>query len=464
MIVMKFGGTSSEDATAMSNVIRLVTSHLADQPVVVISAIARATNELEATARAAASGQESEALRILEGLFNRHNTIINDLIVTPHRAKELKLVLAGHLEELRKLVRGAAILRELTPRTMDAICAHGERLSSRLVAAGLEESNVKAVWLDAKDFMVTDDNFGRAQPLQDIVEERLEGLVRPLLESGHVPVTQGFIGVTQSGSYTTMGRESSDYSASIIGAAMKAEKVQIWTDVDGILTADPTMVKSTRKLNRISAEEAFELSYAGAKVLHPNTMLPLLQKQIPVQILNSKRKGTGTLVTVNPGQGDDGPIVKSIAHRTNVRIISVQPYKRTGQYLFWESVFRILTRFSIEAGVTATSEYSIAFTVDGRADLNSLIKELSHLGTVRTLEKKATICLVGKGIRKASGMAGKVFSTLSSINVYFVSCGASETSMTVVVDEDQLEEALNRLHEEFFMGRVGHEIFEARVY
>jgi aspartate kinase len=460
MIVMKFGGTSNQDAAAMRNVIRIVQAHLPMRPVVVISAIAKATNELEQTARNAAAGKEADAEKVLDGMFSRHDAIIENLLKDPQNKAELRQVLGQYRATLGHLIKGVAILGELTPRTMDAFCSFGERLSSRLISAGLREAGVKSVWVDVKEFMLTDDNFGRARPLTDKVRARLEEKVAPLVSEGNVVVTQGFIGVTESGAYTTMGRESSDYSASIIGAAMEAEKVQIWTDVDGILTADPRVVKETRKVRQMSFEEAFELSYFGAKVLHPNTMLPVIEKEIPVQIINSKNdKSLGTLIGV-VSTASAKPIVKSIAYKKGVTVVTVSPDKRLGQYLFWEGIFSILSQQGISSGMIATSEYSIAFTVDAKADLARLKQELSDHGRVTVLPGMASICLVGEGLRGSAGMADRVFHAISDMNVTMVSFGASGLNISIVINEDRIEDAVKRLHREFFELAVSSEVFD----
>jgi len=300
MIVMKFGGTSNEDAAAMRNVIRIVNAHLKFQPVVVISAIARATNELEQIARTASLGEEQQATELLESLIRRHLAIVRDLIADRARRQILEGVISGYRTGLSAQVSQLSTLRTPSARAMDTICSFGERLSSRIVASALEESGTRSSWVDVADFMLTDDNFGRARPVMDRVEQNLRTVMGPVIQGGSVPVTQGFIGINGKGEYTTMGRESSDYSATIIGALLPAKKVQIWTDVDGILTADPRMVATVRKVRRMSFEEALQLSLAGAKVLHPTTMVPVIEKGIPVQILNSKREqGSGTLVEMN---------------------------------------------------------------------------------------------------------------------------------------------------------------------
>jgi aspartate kinase len=463
MIVMKFGGTSNEDASAMRNVVRIVTAHRPEQPVVVISAIARATNELEQTARLAVEGREAEALELVTALFERHTRIIDNLLSDRSRSADLESILFRHLNEIKAIVKGIAILRELTPRTLDAVCSHGERLSSRIIAAALQEAGIASGWVDARDFMVTDETFGGAQPLMDIVAARLETVMRPLLAEGIVPVTQGFIGATLSGEYTTMGRESSDYSASIIGAAMNAGRVQIWTDVDGIMTADPRMVGRTHKVLRMSFEEAFELSYFGAKVLHPNTMLPLLEKSIPVQILNSKNaRGSGTWVDTNRQEGEEAIPLKSIAFRRGLTVLTMAPRKRLNQFHFWEGIYRVLNRHSVSAGATSTSEYSLAFALDSHLVTDSLIHELEEFGIPGVFPGCGSICVVGSGIRGRAGVAERVFRAVATMPVLMASYGASASNLIIVLEESSVPRALERLHAEFFDGAVDERFFDPR--
>jgi aspartate kinase len=451
MIVMKFGGTSNRDAAAMANVLRIITTHLAERPVVVVSAIADATNDLEESARTAASGDASRGEEILTRLHARHLAMVDALVSDKARAENLSRVFSGYLKELTTLLHGLAILRELTSRTMDAICSYGERFSSRIVAAGLQECGVDAIWVDAKDFMLTDGNFGKALPVMEAVRSNLARVIAPLVKQRQVPVTQGFIGVTSSGAYTTMGRESSDFSASIIGAAMDAERVQIWTDVDGILTADPRMVPGVRKVRHMSFDEAFELSYFGAKVLHPNTMLPLLEKNIPVEVRNSRREeGTGTLIDQPDPSEAVAPAVKSISFSADVTVVSLSPRKRTNQYLFWDGVFSVLSRSGIDVRTVTTSEYRIAFTIAGSYDSSAVIPRLEEFGPVTVFPEQASLCIVGSGLRGWKEFAGRVFGALAGVKTALIAYGASGLNMTVVVDRRDLEDALVRLHREFF--------------
>jgi len=285
----------------------------------------------------------------------------------------------------------------------------------------------------------------------EAVRSNLARVIAPLVKQRQVPVTQGFIGVTSSGAYTTMGRESSDFSASIIGAAMDAERVQIWTDVDGILTADPRMVPGVRKVRHMSFDEAFELSYFGAKVLHPNTMLPLLEKNIPVEVRNSRREeGTGTLIDQPDPSEAVAPAVKSISFSADVTVVSLSPRKRTNQYLFWDGVFSVLSRSGIDVRTVTTSEYRIAFTIAGSYDSSAVIPRLEEFGPVTVFPEQASLCIVGSGLRGWKEFAGRVFGALAGVKTALIAYGASGLNMTVVVDRRDLEDALVRLHREFF--------------
>lgn len=452
MIVMKFGGTSNQDAAAMRNVIRIVKKYEDQHPVVVISAIAQATNELERTARLGAQGRGEEAASVVTGLFERHYMIVDNLITSSDRRRRLEEEFHNYLTEIKAIVKGLTILRELTPRSMDAVCSYGERLCSQIIAVGLEENGVASAWVNARDFMITDDHFGQARPLVDEVSARVERTLRPLLDLGKTPVTQGFIGATREGVYTTMGRESSDYSASIIAASMGADRVQIWTDVDGILTADPRIVDKTRLIEHMSFGEAFELSFFGAKVLHPNTMLPALESDIPVQILNSKQEvRPGTLVDPDGEPGDSVPsVIKSITYKNDLAVVNVTPRMRLNQYLFWEGIYSVLARRGMNAAIASTSEFSIALAVEKRFLDDGFSDELEQLGSVQIFRGVGSICLVGKGMRGHAGIADRVFRSLPGMNIRMISYGASDMSMTFIVEEHQLHDAVKRLHREFF--------------
>jgi len=459
MIIMKFGGTSTQDAAAMANVVRIVKSRLGERPFVVISAIAQATNMLEKTGHLAAEGNRGEARTVLLKLFDRHYKIIDELIKDKNRHRELRGIISSSLNELEELIKGVAILRELTPRAMDAFCTYGEILSSRIVTSALEESGVKSAWLDTKEFMITDDNFTRAAPAMDLIGKSLTALTEPILRHEKVPVTQGFIGVTQSGCRTTMGRESSDYSASIIGSVLNASDIQIWTDVDGVLTADPAVVAAPRKIKVLSFEEAYELSYFGAKVLHPGTMLPALKKNIPIHIYNSRRPElSGTLVTKAADPG--GTLVKSIAYKRNAVVLNVIPRKRFSPYLLWEHVYSVLTKHDIVALMTATSEHSCSVVIEANVHLASLVQEIAEMGAVTVFEGKGIVSIVGSNIRNASGLLDRIFRPISDLGITMISFGASNSSLNLVLDDAVLPQAVRSIHAEFFESNFDNANFE----
>lgn len=460
MIVMKFGGTSTQDAAAMANVAAIVKARLSLKPIVVISAIAEVTNQLERAGRLAAEGKESEARDILLLLLNRHNAIVDALMRDRQNHLELGKSFSSALSELESLIKGIAILRELTPRTLDRVYSFGERLSSLIFSYVLRESGIDAVWVDTKDFMVTDDNYNRAMPLMEIVEQRLRRLAIPLLDQDKVIVTQGFIGVTEGGDRTTMGRESSDYSAAVIGAALDARDVQIWTDVDGVLTADPTIVRNPRKVKVLSFEEAFELSFFGAKVLHPNTMLPALEKNISIHVYNSRRPElSGTLIASNLLNSDS--VVKSIAYKKKISIVTVAPRKRLSPFIFWEYIHSVLTKYGVTPNMAAISEYNIAIAVDSQNHLPSIVHELSQIGTVGLIEGKGIVSVVGSNIRDKQGVVNAVFSAIADSSVTMISFGASASNLSFAVNEEQIPAIVQRLHTAFFEASADRETFES---
>jgi len=459
MIVMKFGGTSTQDADAIANVVRIVGERRSSQPVVVISAIAQATNVLEQAGRLASEGRPGEGREGLLKLFDRHYAIVDTLIKNPQRRRDLRAILATSLAELEELVNGVAILRELTPRTLDTLYSYGELLSSRMVAAALQESGIAAVWLDTKEFMLTDETFNRAAPVWPIVEERLNALAKPLLAQGAVPVTQGFIGVTASGRRTTMGRESSDYSAAIVGTTLRADDIQIWTDVDGVLTADPRVVRFPRKIKHLSFEEAYELSYFGAKVLHPKTMLPAFEKNIPIHIFNSRRPHlSGTRVSAQASTGET--IVKSVAYKRGVVLFTVAPRKRLNQYMLWEHIYSILTRHDAAASMTVTSEHSSAFVLDEKNPVTAIAQELAEIGGVTVNEGKGIVCVVGSNLTRTPRLTERVFRSIADISVAMVSFGASPSNLSFVIDDASVPDAVRRIHAEFFEPAPNEELFE----
>ncbi|MDE3057406.1 MAG: lysine-sensitive aspartokinase 3 [Bacteroidota bacterium] len=460
MIVMKFGGTSVEDAKAIRNITEIVRKEIPNNPVVVVSACAGITNQLLLTAALASEGKKDDALQHVAAIEGRHKKIVKDLFDTD-TAKFLYKHIMQFAEELAALVNGVSILGELTPRSLDAFASYGERMSSFIVHHYFESQKLRSFLVDARSFMITDDQYTKALPQFDLVERHLREIVQPKIANNYVVTTQGFIASTQSGITTTIGRGGSDYSAAIIGALLDADDIQIWTDVDGILTGDPTVVKDAKKIKVMSFNEAAELAYFGARVLHPETILPAVKKNIPVHVLNSKNpSSTGTLIVSKP-KVDKNCIVKSIAYKEGITLINIVSTRMFMAYGFLENVFDVFHKYKTVVHTVATSEVSISVTVDNVKFLPQIVKELRAFATVTTSERKAIVCVVGENLKNSPGIAAQVLNAISDINVNMISQGASEINLSFVVDEEFVDAVVQRLHKEFFSNTSAlTEIFE----
>ncbi|MCK4535259.1 MAG: aspartate kinase, partial [Syntrophobacterales bacterium] len=304
-------------------------------------------------------------------------------------------------------------------------------------------------WLDARDFIITDERFTRAKPLDDLTCRSIQEKVRPLVVSGHVPVIQGFIGSTRSGDTTTLGFEGSDFTAALVGAALDVSNIQIWKDVNGIMTADPRIFAGARTVRDISFKEALELTFSGAKVLHPGTIEPARRKNIPVNIYNSRQPDAGgTTITAQAKRGTN--LVKSIAYNMPVCIMNIVSNSHADPAGFLRSVFDIFDREGIVPCAVTTAGTGIAMAVSASEDMEHAIEELTRFGTVNIAGEKATISLVGENIRTTRDFAPVVFRNLEDVDIYMVAQGASPISLTFVVDKSDIPSVIARLHEAFF--------------
>jgi aspartate kinase len=347
-------------------------------------------------------------------------------------------------------VRGIGILGELTPRSLDLVATYGELMSSLLLTHHLHVRGTDAEWVNAQSFMITDHTFTKAVPQLPIVEQRLCEVIMPLVARKSVPVTQGFIGATSGGVPTTIGRGGSDYSAALIGALLGAAEIQIWTDVDGILTADPTLVEGARKIRVMSFAEASELAYFGARVLHPDTILPAIERNIPVRVLNSRRPdGTGTLIVAR-SQANANCIVKSVAYKENVTLISIVSSRMFLAHGFLEEVFDVFHKYRTVVHTVATSDVSVSATINDTSNLSAIAEDLSKFSTVAIANQKAIVCVVGDNLRNSPGVAGRILNAVADTNINMISQGASEINISFVVDEQGLSRVVRRLHEELF--------------
>jgi aspartate kinase len=336
----------------------------------------------------------------------------------------------------------------VSPRSHDAVAALGELMSSRIVAAALTDAGLEAVWVDARQVLVTTADHGAALPLTTETVTRLEERVLPLLGRGAVPVLGGFIGATQAGVVTTLGRGGSDYSAAIFGAGLGADEIQIWTDVDGMLTADPRVVPDARVVDSLSFDEASELAYFGAKVLHPSTILPAVARNIPVRIVNSHRADSpGTLITAD---ADARPGLAAIACKRGVTKIDIMSSRMLMAYGFLRRVFEVFERFRTPVDVVTTSEVSVSVTIDDRRHLGGIAEALGAFATVTPAQDRAIVCAVGEALRRDPTLGTRVLAALDGLPIEMVSQGGSRKNITVVVPDDAVTGAMQRLHDRFF--------------
>ncbi|MEO8088976.1 MAG: lysine-sensitive aspartokinase 3 [Gemmatimonadales bacterium] len=447
MIVAKFGGTSVADAEAIGRLIEIVRSRAGSHPVVVVSALARVTDALLALARQCGSGDGAGVDATIGALLERHEGIARAL---PGCSGAMEPIATDAAELLREVT--AARDRRLSPAELDAVAGRGELWSSRLVAAAMSGAGLTADWIDIRTILVTDGRFGRATPYIQVLNQRARDRLKPLAESGRIPVTQGYIGATATGVATTLGRGGSDFTAALLGAALDAERVEIWTDVDGLMTADPRIVPSARTLPVASYEEAAELATFGARILHPATALPLARAGIPIVILNSRhpeRSGTTIAPQAELEPMGDSPI-RSISWKQGITVVNIRAPRMLGAYGFLRALFEVFERYETVVDVLASGEVSISITIEDRSRLGEIARDLAELGEVWIEERRAIIAIVGVGLRHTPGLAGRVFNAVWPANVEIISQGASAINMTFVVKEADGPDVVRRLHQEFF--------------
>ncbi len=449
MIVAKFGGTSVGDAEAIARTAGIVRARLERSPVVVTSALAGTTNRLIEIGQQAAAGQLIVALTIVEELRARHFATIDALGVGDDT--ELVTDTGVLFDELAHLAEALSVLGDVTPRSLDAVSSMGERLAAPIVAAALARIGVPAVFVDARRVMVTTDDFGRAEPRPDEIAMACRAHVLPLVRDGKVPVLGGYIGATAQGVTTTLGRGGSDYSASLFGAAMDAEAIEIWTDVDGMLTADPRVVPAARLIEHIRFDEAAELASFGAKVLHPSTIAPAVRRGIPVYIFNSRRPdGSGTRITFDAPRRP----VRAIAGKGRTVVVKVRSPRMLAAPGTMRAIFEVFERNRTSVDVVATSEVSVSVTVDDVQHLEAIVAQLSAFGDVAVERGRGIVALVGAGLGESTASMARALTALGDLRLYMLSLSATGINLTLIVDGDAVHEAMRRLHAAFFEGEA----------
>ena len=448
MIVMKFGGTSIQDKAAIRRAIRAVSKRLNETPIVILSAMGKTTNKFLEIAQSASEGHLERAEQIHAEVRNHHLAQARNLLSTSLRSETGEQV-CQYFDQISNIMQGLFLLGECTARSKDAIASFGERLSSLIFAGAMREKGCAVALLDSREMIRTDHRFTAANVLPEISVEAIREKVTPAVREGKVVILQGFIGSTLDGVTTTIGRGGSDFTASLVGAALEVEDIQIWTDVPGILTADPRIVSKPFKITSVSFAEASELAYFGSKVLHPSTLLPAITRNIPIHVCSSyKIDQPGTFIAAHSIPSKTP--VKSIACKKGITIVNIHSTRMLLAYGFLRHIFEVFDRHQTMVDVVSTSEVSVSLTIDSTAALEAIVTDLEAFGKVEVEPHMAIICTVGDNLRYQSGIAARIFGAMKTINIHMISQGASEINVTFLVHEKEMEEAVRRLHDEFF--------------
>ena len=463
---MKFGGTSVEDAPSIERVAEIIRARLSLKPIVIVSAMGKTTRKLLQAAEASAAGDNRTTLGIVADLKTRHLSEARRLVKSPD-GREVFPLIDKHFDELKKLLEGLAILGEVPPRGLDKILAYGELLSAAVLTDALSERGIPARLLDARELIKTDDRYGSASPMFEITNKKLRETIPPLVGSGVVPVIQGFIGSSRDGATTTLGFEGSDYTATIIGAAVDADDIQIWKDVSGLMTADPQVFAGARTVKLCSFAEAADLTFFGAKVLHPKAIHPAARKNIPLHIYNSRQPtAPGTTITANTPPCAN--LIKSIAYKRPITIINATASSSAdgSRFVSADDLLRVfadtLAKRRIQPLITSVSASNVVLALDSRELRHGgrdLIEAVSDFGSATAEPGRAIISMVGEGVRGEPSLVGRAFKAIDDIELGLILCGSSPITMSFVVAEHDVEKVISRLHDVFF-DRLDPQVFQ----
>lgn len=446
---MKFGGTSVANCEAITRTIAIVRSKLEQKPIVVVSALSKVTDLLYRISDQAALKNESETAELLEQLRSRHIGLAHDLMADyPSHCHEACLKVNEICDRLDSFVRAVCALGELSDRSKAVIISTGEYLSSNIICSAMNAYGIRTGFMDARSMIITDREYLKGEPDSAAISARVPGVVAEAYSGNDAVITQGFVSATADGEPTVLGRGGSDYSASLIGMAVDASAIEIWTDVDGVRTADPRKVENTRCIERISFEEAAEMAHFGAKVLHPLTIEPAVNKNIPIYVLNSMNpEGKGTVI-LQSSFIDDG--VKSVSFKENILVINIFSTKMINTSGFLKKVFEIFSVNKVSVDLISTSEANISVTVDASQKIAKVVEELSEFADVIVDENKSQISVIGKNIINLKGLLRQTFAPLADCKIYMISQGASYVNLSFVVDREVLTDAVRHIHKYLF--------------
>lgn len=453
MIVMKFGGTSVKDAQAIVRVANIVKSEL-ESGFIVVSAFASITNSIVKIISCLKNNNMPDVAKEVTKISNYHRIVISELMLH----EELNKYIDDKINELSQFIEALNILGEVTPKSSDLLLSFGETLSSYIIYHAFLKLGLSVKYFDSKLLIKTDSIHNEANVDFKKSNDLIGKCSNEFLNNFQFILTQGFIASNSEGHITTLGRGGSDYSAAIIASAIGADKLEIWTDVNGVLTSDPKIIKEALLVKTLSYKEAAEIAYFGAKVLHPKTIYPAIKKGIPVYVLNSyKPELKGTKIISDKGRVK---IIKAIAFRKGIIVINIHSSGMLGAYGFLYRVFEIFKKFETSVDLVTTSEVSISLTIDSENNLSAIVEELKKFATISIKRGQAILSAIGEGIRDTAGIGARFFNALKGINITMVSIGASEVNISIIVSEKDLEQAVIQLHKEFFSGKLNPDIFE----
>lgn len=449
MIVMKFGGTSVANFEAITRTIFIVGGKLDQKPIVVVSALSKVTDALYKISDAAASRDKALTAELIDKLRQRHYNLVRELLEHSPALQQEALGKVGEIcDSLESLANAICAVGELSDRNKAIIISNGELLSSTIICYAMNSKGIRTNFIDARQMMITSDSYLKGEPILEEITSRVPKIVEQAYEGAAAVITQGFIGSNLQGEQTVLGRGGSDYSASLIGMAVDAERIEIWTDVDGVRSADPRRVANTKYLEKISFEEAAEMAHFGAKVLHPLTIEPAVKKNIPLYVLNSMNpSGKGTAI-LQSEYIEDG--VKSVSFKENIRVINIFSMRMINTSGFLRRVFEIFSENKVSVDLISTSEANISVTVDASEKIDKVVQQLSEFADVIVDDNKSQVSVIGKNIVRLNGMLKKTFAPLKKCNVYMISQGASFVNISFVVDREELNDVVNQLHYHLF--------------
>ncbi len=456
MIVVKFGGTSVGDAQRVANAIDIVAERKDRKPIVVVSALAGVTNDLVAASEAARECNIDRVNEIIAAVRQRHEDVAMRLVQQKFDFFESFIKqLDKQIDQIHTILRGIALLGEITARAKDKVMAIGEKLSSVLFAYSMMMRALPGEHIDSEEVLITDSRFGEANPLMEETRAAARRVLLPLIERNLIPVMGGFIGRTRDGATTTLGRGGSDYSAAIVGAAVGAEEIQIWTDVDGMMTSDPRLIASARMIDRISYVEAAELAWFGAKVLHPRTIAPAVAQHIPVRVLNTHNVSSlGTLIT-EEGETRDAAGPRAVAVKRGVTVVHMTSNKMLGEHGFLARLFAVFEQLEMSVDLITTSEVSVSVTIDEKEHLPQLIERLAPVADVEVRENQCIVAIVGRNLMRDSIVGSRVFEAMRGIPMSMFSLGTSGLNLSIVVDEADADRSVRAIHAVLFEAAVG---------